>query len=224
MHRPRRSLPSNPLALQTPLPNCPKQDGPIDPDHLPTLDDIEAQVRRRPFGRTIAGICREQGLRTHMLRDAVMEANACYQGDVHKAPRSICSDAGSASCSCWNCAELRGMFPDKLAALRSGAAIQTRRAPGRSVPWHTVAGQAPAILIRAPRNKATAPDTSAPGASGQDQRTPARCRLPLEAGQSQGTGTALRRHSSIPLTPGSTPLTTGDFLAIGAVRPQSLGR
>ena len=58
----------------------------IDPDHLPTLEEIEAEVRHRPFGRTIADICRDlgivPGMCTRAFWDAVMEATIFYQGSA----------------------------------------------------------------------------------------------------------------------------------------------
>ena len=63
-----------------------KHDAPIDPDRLPTLEEIEAEVRHRPFGRTIADICRDlgvlPGMCTRAFWDAVMDAIACYKGSV----------------------------------------------------------------------------------------------------------------------------------------------
>jgi hypothetical protein len=61
-----------------------KYDEPIDPDHLPTLEEIEAEVSRRPFGRTITDICRDfgivPGMCTRMFWDALIEAVIFYQG------------------------------------------------------------------------------------------------------------------------------------------------
>jgi hypothetical protein len=63
-----------------------KHDAPIDPDHLPTLEEIEAEVRHRPYGRTIADICRDlgivPGMCTRAFWDAVMEATIFYQGSA----------------------------------------------------------------------------------------------------------------------------------------------
>ncbi|HUB48773.1 MAG TPA: hypothetical protein VMB73_27680 [Acetobacteraceae bacterium] len=61
-------------------------DAPIDPDHLPTREQIEAEVRRRPIGRTITDICRDlgivPGLCTREFWDSVTEAIACYEGSI----------------------------------------------------------------------------------------------------------------------------------------------
>ena len=63
-----------------------RHDAPIDPDRLPTLEEIEAEVRRRPYGRTISDICRDfgivPGLCTRPFWDAIMEVIACYQGSA----------------------------------------------------------------------------------------------------------------------------------------------
>jgi len=65
-----------------------KYDAPADPDHLPTLEEIEAQVRNRPIGRTIADICRDlgivPGLCTRAFWDAAIEAIVCYEGSAVK--------------------------------------------------------------------------------------------------------------------------------------------
>ena len=63
-----------------------RHDAPIDPDHLPTLEEIEAEVSHRPYGRTITDICRDlgivPGLCTRPFWDSVIEAIACYEGSV----------------------------------------------------------------------------------------------------------------------------------------------
>jgi hypothetical protein len=63
-----------------------KYDAPIDPAHLPTPEQIAAEVRNRPFGRTIAEICRDlgivPGLCTRAFWDAIMEAIVCYDGSA----------------------------------------------------------------------------------------------------------------------------------------------
>ncbi|HUB50215.1 MAG TPA: hypothetical protein VMB73_35030 [Acetobacteraceae bacterium] len=63
-----------------------KYDAPIDPDHLPTLEQIEAEVSRRPFGRTISDICCDfgivPGMCTRAFWDAIMQAIMFYQGRV----------------------------------------------------------------------------------------------------------------------------------------------
>ena len=63
-----------------------RHDAPIDPDHLPTLEEIEAEIHRRPIGRTITDICRDlgivPGLCTREFWDAVMEAIACHEGSA----------------------------------------------------------------------------------------------------------------------------------------------
>lgn len=45
-----------------PLRRRPDPDAPPDPDNLPTLAQLEAQIRRRPIGRSIADICRDFGV------------------------------------------------------------------------------------------------------------------------------------------------------------------
>jgi hypothetical protein len=65
-----------------------EHDAPLDPGRLPTMKQIEAEVRRRPFGRTIADICRDFGVIpafcTRDFWDAVMLALACYDGSMLK--------------------------------------------------------------------------------------------------------------------------------------------
>jgi len=64
----------------------PRSDAPIDPDHLPTLEAIEAEVSNRAFGRTINDICDDfgvvAGLCTGEFWDALMVAIACYDGSA----------------------------------------------------------------------------------------------------------------------------------------------
>jgi hypothetical protein len=63
-----------------------RNDAPIDPDHLPTLEEIEAEVRHRPMGGTISDICRDfgivPGLCTRAFWDAVIKAVIFYQGSA----------------------------------------------------------------------------------------------------------------------------------------------
>ena len=63
-----------------------QHDAPIDPDHLPTLQQIEAEIRDRPIGRNIADICRDfgvlPGLCTSQFWAAITQAIASYEGSV----------------------------------------------------------------------------------------------------------------------------------------------
>ena len=63
-----------------------KHDAPIDPNHLPTLAEIEAEVRLRPYGRTIADICRDlgivPGLCARAFWDTLIESIIFYQGSA----------------------------------------------------------------------------------------------------------------------------------------------
>jgi hypothetical protein len=63
-----------------------KHDAPIDPDRLPTLEEIEAEVLRRPIDRTMTDICRDlgivAGMCTRAFWGAVTEAVACYEGSA----------------------------------------------------------------------------------------------------------------------------------------------
>jgi hypothetical protein len=63
-----------------------KYDVPIDPDYLPTREEIEAEVLCRPYGRTIAAICCDfgvvPGLCTRGFWDTLLEAIACHDGNV----------------------------------------------------------------------------------------------------------------------------------------------
>ncbi|HUN38684.1 MAG TPA: hypothetical protein VMU81_00190 [Acetobacteraceae bacterium] len=58
-------------------------DAPIDPGNPPSLARIEAEVRSRPIGRTIADICRDLGvipfLCTRTFWDAAFRAMVCYE-------------------------------------------------------------------------------------------------------------------------------------------------
>jgi len=68
-----------------------EHDAPIDPNHLPTLEDMDAEIRDRPIGLTIAHIRRDlgivAGLCTRSFWDAVTEAVICYESSALK-----CSD------------------------------------------------------------------------------------------------------------------------------------
>ena len=63
-----------------------KCDAPIDSNHLPTRAEIEAEVRRHSFGRTITDISRDfgvvPGLCTRAFWDALMDAIACHGGSA----------------------------------------------------------------------------------------------------------------------------------------------
>ena len=60
-----------------------RHDAPLDPDHLPTSEQVEAEVRHHPIGRTIAAICRDFGIVPIMCAyafwDATAQAIAVYQ-------------------------------------------------------------------------------------------------------------------------------------------------
>ena len=74
-----------------------EHDAPIDPDHLPSLAEIEAQVRDRAVGRTITDICRDMGivpgLCTSAFWRALMMAIASHEGSISElwqdAPRKV---------------------------------------------------------------------------------------------------------------------------------------
>jgi hypothetical protein len=63
-----------------------QHDAPIDPNHLPTLEQIEAEVRDHPIGRNFADICRDfgilPGLCTSQFWGAITQAIACHEGSV----------------------------------------------------------------------------------------------------------------------------------------------
>jgi len=63
-----------------------QHDAPIDPGHLPTLKEIEAQIRSQSVGRNITDICRDMGvvpgLCTRTFWDALMGAIVYYQGNL----------------------------------------------------------------------------------------------------------------------------------------------
>ncbi|HTW69841.1 MAG TPA: hypothetical protein VME47_08155 [Acetobacteraceae bacterium] len=60
-----------------------QHDAPVDPDNLATAEQIEAEVRARPIGRTIGDICRDLGIVAMMctreLWGAVTDAIARYE-------------------------------------------------------------------------------------------------------------------------------------------------
>ena len=63
-------------------------DDPPDPANLPTLEQLEAEIRRRPTGRTIADICRDLGVSPSLCEggfwNAVFEAITWYRGNLAK--------------------------------------------------------------------------------------------------------------------------------------------
>ena len=63
-----------------------RDDAPIDPDNLPTREEIEAEVRANPIGRTIAAICRDfgivPGMCTREFWDTLSEAIASHEGSI----------------------------------------------------------------------------------------------------------------------------------------------
>ena len=60
-----------------------QHDAPVDPDNLATEEEIEAEIRARPIGRTIADIRRDLGIVAMMCTrefwDSITDAVACYQ-------------------------------------------------------------------------------------------------------------------------------------------------
>ena len=58
------------------------------PDHLPTLPQLVAEIRRRPIGRTLADICRDLGVSPSLCEgrfwNAVFAAITDYRGNLPK--------------------------------------------------------------------------------------------------------------------------------------------
>ena len=64
----------------------PGSDAAPDPANLPTLEQLEAQIRRRPIGRAIADICRDLGVSPSLCEgsfwNALFEAITWYRGNL----------------------------------------------------------------------------------------------------------------------------------------------
>jgi len=64
----------------------PGSDDPPDPANLPTLEQLEAEIRRRPVGRTIADICRDLAISPSLCEgsfwNAVFYAIIWYRGNL----------------------------------------------------------------------------------------------------------------------------------------------
>ena len=78
------------MKLRAPIqPRAPKRRAPrIDPDdpahfHMPTLKELEAQIRSRPIGRTIADICMDLGIAPTICESGFW--HEIYQTRVHFA-------------------------------------------------------------------------------------------------------------------------------------------
>ena len=71
----------------------PDPDAPPDPDHLPTLKQLEADIRRRPIGRTIADICRDFGVAPGLCHgpfwNAVFETLTFYRGNLPRLTKDF---------------------------------------------------------------------------------------------------------------------------------------
>ncbi len=68
-----------------------RHDAPVDPDNLATAEQIEAEVRARPIGRSLADIRRDLGIVacmcTRRFWDTVTDAIACFEVSV-----AVCSE------------------------------------------------------------------------------------------------------------------------------------
>ena len=76
-----------PAATRTPAPRLPRPAGWNDPELcMPTLQDLERQVRRRPLGRTIVDICLDlavvPGFCTSAFWNNLFEVMHCFGGSV----------------------------------------------------------------------------------------------------------------------------------------------
>jgi hypothetical protein len=69
-----------------------QHDAPVEPDHSASVAQIEAEVRARPIGRSIADICRDLGvvamMCTRAFRETIVNAIACY----HDCAAAECLD------------------------------------------------------------------------------------------------------------------------------------
>src|SRR5487761_2237160 len=66
----------------------PETDAAPDPANLPTLEQLEKEIRRRPVGRTIADICRDLAISPSLCEgsfwNALFEAITWYRGNLPK--------------------------------------------------------------------------------------------------------------------------------------------
>ena len=117
-------------------------DAPVDPDHLPTLEEIEAEVRHHPIGRTIAAICRDLGvvpiMCTRMFWDATTAAIAGYETRVLDLPDDTHSEPESSQ------HEPEEDDPEQKQTDQGGR-LSTHRTPGFGIaePRFVVAGTKP---------------------------------------------------------------------------------
>ena len=81
------AAPAAPEPAPKPKPRPSRQRGPEEPltlANLPSMAQIEAEVRRQPHGRTIANICRDLGIAPtlchYMFWNQLFEAMRCYRG------------------------------------------------------------------------------------------------------------------------------------------------
>ncbi len=77
---PAEAIPQPPPARCADAPRAP------DPDALPTLEQLEAEIRRRPIGRAVADICRDFGVSPSLCEGRVWLAISCtlmwYRGNL----------------------------------------------------------------------------------------------------------------------------------------------
>ena len=91
---PQPPLPHPPAAGAEPRPprpaplRRPATDEPPDPANLPTLEQLEAEIRRRPIGQTIADICRDLAISPSLCERtfwiALFETITWYRGNLPK--------------------------------------------------------------------------------------------------------------------------------------------
>ncbi len=100
--RPRAAQPASappapsvaaPQPAQPPPVRRPDPDEAPDPDALPTLAQLEAEIRRRPIGRAVADICADLGISPSLCRGdlwlALSEALMWYRGNLPKLMRQF---------------------------------------------------------------------------------------------------------------------------------------
>ncbi len=80
--------PPRPAPVPRPDPNAPP-----DPDHLPTLDQLQAELRRRPVGRALADICHDLGIAPSLCDGgfwlALSEAIMWYRGNLPRLMKEL---------------------------------------------------------------------------------------------------------------------------------------
>ncbi len=89
---PQAAAPDSPPPRRAPR-RAAERDGAPDPDALPTLAQLEADIRRRPIGQAIADICRDLAISPSLCEgrmwNAVFDAIVCYRGNLPRLIRDF---------------------------------------------------------------------------------------------------------------------------------------